>query len=74
MRINFRPTFSAPSTFMVLAIELIAAFPHFYSAPAADVGAFALIGLQVLILLTGNYTFFNLLTMALTFFCLTTGR
>jgi lipase maturation factor 1 len=31
-------------------------------------GAFVLLGLQTLIFLTGNYTFFNLLTMALTLF------
>ena len=31
-------------------------------------GACVLLGLQALIFLTGNYTFFNLLTMALTLF------
>ena len=56
------------STFMVLAIELIAPFFIFAPRRLRMAAACALLSLQVLILLTGNYTFFNLLTMALTLF------
>jgi predicted DCC family thiol-disulfide oxidoreductase YuxK len=56
------------STFGVLAIELVAPFFIFTPRRTRMTAAFALLSLQVLILLTGNYTFFNLLTMALTLF------
>ncbi|HMN67003.1 MAG TPA: lipase maturation factor family protein [Bdellovibrionales bacterium] len=52
------------ATFLTFAIELILPFLMFW--PRARVGvAFGFIGLSVLILLTGNYTFFNFLTIAL---------
>jgi hypothetical protein len=56
------------STFLVLAIELVAPFFIFAPRRLRMAAACALLSLQVLILLTGNYTFFNLLTMALTLF------
>ncbi len=56
------------STFGVLAIELVAPFFIFAPRRLRMAAAFTLLSLQVLIFLTGNYTFFNLLTMALTLF------
>ncbi len=56
------------STFAVLAIELAAPFFIFAPRRLRMAAACTLLSLQVLILLTGNYTFFNLLTMALTLF------
>jgi lipase maturation factor 1 len=56
------------STFMVLAVEIGAPFLYFLPRRLRHVGAWLTVGLQVLILLTGNYTFFNLLTIALCFF------
>jgi hypothetical protein len=54
------------STFSTLSIELV--FPFFiFVKKIRLVGAFFLMALQILIALTGNYTFFNLLTFA---FCL----
>jgi predicted DCC family thiol-disulfide oxidoreductase YuxK len=52
----------------VLAIELGAPFLIFGPRRWRRFGAFLLLGLQALIFLTGNYTFFNLLTVALTLF------
>jgi lipase maturation factor 1 len=49
----------------VLAIELAAPFLIFFPRRARHLGASVLIALQVLILATGNYAFFNLLTIAL---------
>ena len=69
MRTSFRRIRQHVSTFMVLAIELVAAVPHLLRRAGWRMSAAcALIALQVLILLTGNYTFFNLLTIALTLF------
>ncbi|HTS76659.1 MAG TPA: lipase maturation factor family protein [Bryobacteraceae bacterium] len=56
------------STFMVLAIELGAPFLIFMPRRLRLTGAWSIIGLQVMILLTGNYTFFNWLTIALCLF------
>ena len=56
------------STFLVLAIELVAPFFIFAPRRMRMGAAFTLLSLQLFILLTGNYTFFNLLTMALTLF------
>ncbi len=56
------------STFMVLAMELGLPFLIFAPRRWRMFGAWGLIALQTLIFLTGNYTFFNLLTMALTIF------
>ncbi|MGO9677750.1 MAG: lipase maturation factor family protein [Candidatus Sulfotelmatobacter sp.] len=55
-------TASAAATFV---IELGLPFLIFFPRRLRFVAAFGILLLQVLILLTGNYTFFNLLTMAL---------
>jgi hypothetical protein len=55
-------------TFAVLTIELAAPFLIFMPRRIRHVGAWSILGLQLLIFLTGNYTFFNLLTAALTLF------
>jgi hypothetical protein len=55
-------------TFLTLAIELGAPFLIFAPRRIRMFGASLMIGLQVLILLTGNYAFFNLLTIALCLF------
>jgi hypothetical protein len=55
-------------TAAVLGIELGAPFLIFGPRRWRRFGAFLLLGLQALIFLTGNYTFFNLLTAALTLF------
>jgi lipase maturation factor 1 len=56
------------STFIVLAIELGTPFLIFMPRKIRHFGAWMMIGLQVLILLTGNYTFFNILSIALCLF------
>ena len=53
------------SCFAVLAIELAAPFFIFAPRNARRAGALAMIGLQALIAATGNYAFFNLLSVAL---------
>jgi len=53
------------STVVTLVIELVLPFLIFCPRRLRFVAAFGILLLQVLILLTGNYTFFNLLTMAL---------
>jgi hypothetical protein len=60
--------FQRASTAGVLGIELCVPFLIFTPRRWRMAGACVLLGLQTLILLTGNYTFFNLLTMALTLF------
>lgn len=56
------------STAMVFVIELAVPFLFFAPRPWRFLGAFSLLFLQALIFLSGNYTFFNLLTMALCLF------
>ncbi len=56
------------STAMVFVIELAVPFLFFAPRPWRFLGGFSLLFLQSLIFLTGNYTFFNLLTMALCLF------
>src|SRR5579872_5775460 len=58
------------STGMVFVIELVFPFLFFAPRPWRIFGAFSLLYLQGLIFLTGNYTFFNLLTMTLCLFLL----
>ena len=60
--------FQQTSTFLVLAVEL--GVPFFIFAPRRIrmFGAGLLLGLETLIFLTGNYTFFNLLAAAITIF------
>jgi hypothetical protein len=60
--------FQRGATAAVLGIELGAPFLIFGPRRWRRFGAFLLLGLQALIFLTGNYTFFNLLTAALTLF------
>jgi predicted DCC family thiol-disulfide oxidoreductase YuxK len=57
--------FQRGTTAMVLAIELGAPFLVFLPRRPRIAGAAFLAGLQMLILLTGNYAFFNWLTIAL---------
>ena len=54
------------STVFVFAVELIVPFLFFGPRRIRHVAAWITIGLQLLILTTGNYTFFNLLTILLT--------
>jgi lipase maturation factor 1 len=56
------------STAGVLGIELFVPFLIFSPRRWRIAGAYVLLGLQALIFLTGNYTFFNVLTAALTLF------
>jgi predicted DCC family thiol-disulfide oxidoreductase YuxK len=56
------------STGIVLFIELVIPWLIFAPRPWRMFGAGPLLFLQVLIFLTGNYTFFNLLTMSLCLF------
>ena len=60
--------FQHGSTFAVLAIELGAPFLIFAPRRIRLFGAGLLLGLEVLIFATGNYTFFNLLAVAITLF------
>jgi len=56
------------ATAATLGIELVLPFLIFFPRRIRMFGAWGLIGLQVMILATGNYTFFNFLTIALTIF------
>jgi hypothetical protein len=56
------------STAGVFAVELIAPFLFFATRRLRVIAAGLVIGLQLLIALTGNYTFFNLLTILLCVF------
>jgi predicted DCC family thiol-disulfide oxidoreductase YuxK len=60
--------FHQASVVGVFIIELGLPFLMFGPPRLKRIAAFGTIGLQVLILLTGNYTFFNLLTLALCLF------
>ena len=54
------------STGLVFVAELAVPWLFFMPRRFRRAGAWITIGLQILILLTGNYTFFNILTIALT--------
>jgi hypothetical protein len=56
------------STFMVFVVELGLPLLMFAPRRLRRLAAVGTIGLQILILLTGNYTFFNLLALALCLF------
>ncbi len=56
------------STFTVLVVEGAIPFLIFMPRRIRHFAAWLMIGLQVLILLTGNYTFFNILAIALCLF------
>jgi hypothetical protein len=60
--------FQKASTALMFGIELVVPFLIFAPRRPRFMGCAALIALQILILLTGNYCFFNLLTIVL---CLT---
>jgi hypothetical protein len=60
--------FQHASTFTVLAVELGAPFLIFAPRRIRHFGAGLLLALQALIFITGNYTFFNLLSVAITLF------
>ena len=62
--------FQKASTFAVFVIELGVPFLIFAPRLWRYFGAACLTGLQLLIFLTGNYTFFNLLAIALSLFLL----
>jgi lipase maturation factor 1 len=62
--------FQQASTALVFVVELGLPFLMFGPRRLKQVAAFGTIGLQILILLTGNYTFFNLLAIALCLFLL----
>jgi hypothetical protein len=53
------------SCFIVLAIEIVAPFLMFAPRRIRFFGCAAIVFLQILIMLTGNYTFFNFLAIAL---------
>ena len=53
------------TTIFVLAIELIVPFTIFAPRRVRHLGAYILVGFQVLLILTGNYCFFNLLAIVL---------
>jgi hypothetical protein len=60
--------FQKASTAVVFFVELLVPFLIFAPLMLRRIAGVLLIGLQVLILLTGNYTFFNLLAIALCVF------
>ena len=62
--------FQRGSTAPVFCVELILPFLMFGPRRCKQIAAFGTILFQILILLTGNYTFFNLLTIALCLFLL----
>jgi hypothetical protein len=60
--------FQHSSTFLTLAVEIAVPFLIFMPRLLRISAAWCMIGLQFLILLTGNYAFFNFLTIALCLF------
>jgi len=56
------------STFMVFVVELGLPLLMFAPRRLKHIAGFGTVGFQILILLTGNYTFFNLLAIALCLF------
>jgi predicted DCC family thiol-disulfide oxidoreductase YuxK len=62
------------TTFLTLAIELICPWLLFLPRRIRHTGAALLIALQVGILLTGNYAFFNFLTIAICLWAFDDGR
>ena len=57
--------FQKTSCVFVFCVELVVPFLIFAPRRLRFLGGYALMGLQILIVLTGNYAFFNLLTLAL---------
>ena len=60
--------FQKASTAVVLFVELLVPFLFFAPKRVRHVAAYVTIGLQALIFATGNYTYFNILTVALLMF------
>jgi predicted DCC family thiol-disulfide oxidoreductase YuxK len=60
--------FQHASTFLVLVIEIGVPFLIFLPRRLRHAGAWSIIALQALIFVTGNYTFFNVLTVAICLF------
>jgi predicted DCC family thiol-disulfide oxidoreductase YuxK len=60
--------FQHASTFLVLVIEIGIPFLIFLPRRLRHAGAWSIIALQALIFVTGNYTFFNVLTVAICLF------
>ena len=58
-------TFQKLSVLGMFAIELVVPFLIFAPRRLCAIGCMGLVGLQLLIILTGNYSFFNLLTLTL---------
>ncbi len=58
----------------MFVVELVVPFAIFFGRPARQLAFWILILFQLLILLTGNYTFFNILSMALCLTLLLDGR
>jgi len=65
--------FHKASTVLVFIVELLVPFLIFAPLKPRRIAVVPMIGLQVLILLTGNYTFFNLLAIALCVFLFADG-
>ncbi|MGI8743546.1 MAG: lipase maturation factor family protein [Bryobacteraceae bacterium] len=66
--------FQQDSTAMVLVTELVLPFLIFAPRRVRRFAAYGLLFLQVLILITGNYTFFNILAIALCLFLFDDAR
>lgn len=62
--------FQKASTLFVFAIELVLPFLIFGPRRLKQIAAFGILALQTMIVLTGNYTFFNWLAIFLCFFLL----
>ncbi len=62
---QFPEWFQKVSVIGMFAVELVIPFLIFAPRRLRTVGCIGLVGLQALIILTGNYCFFNLLTIAL---------
>lgn len=62
---NFLKNWTKISTVGVYFLEILTPFLFFGGAFSRLIGALLSIGLQTMIMLTGNYAFFNLLTVAL---------
>jgi predicted DCC family thiol-disulfide oxidoreductase YuxK len=60
--------FQRASTFLILVVETGIPFLIFLPRKIRHFAAWSLIGLQILILITGNYTFFNILAITLCLF------
>jgi hypothetical protein len=60
------PGVQKASTLLVFLVEMVVPFLFFAPRRLRHIGAWITIAFQLLILISGNYTFFNILTIALT--------